>query len=170
LTSWFQIELNTACSQYSYGYPNQINTDDNLGANPNRKFQYLGCSGALVSDVLQKQVPKLNSPQLVTVSAGGNDADLSTILNYCVYQWAAFRFWSCERILSDAKNKIESADFSKNIDNLLGAIKGKLRDNDSRIYYTGYSKFWDTTDTACDKVSWSIARLSGYQYLTQDRR
>ncbi|KAF8248759.1 SGNH hydrolase [Wilcoxina mikolae CBS 423.85] len=162
---------NVPCWQYSHGYPNQLNSlFSRLETNPSRKFQFLGCSGALIIDVLSKQVPLLDRPQVVTVSAGGNDADLSTILNYCIYQWAAYDSWTCERVLAESRNKTESVEFAKNIDDLLVGIKERLRDEDSRIYYTGYSKFWDATDTACDNVTWSFTRLSGYQYLTQDRR
>lgn len=169
-TDLFQVELNPACWQYSHGYPNQLNTALSVLTNPSLKLQFLGCSGALITDVLQIQVPLLSRPQLVTLSAGGNDADLSTILNYCIYQWAAYDSWTCERVLAESRNKTESAEFSQNLDDLLTGIKKELRDDESRIYYTAYSKFWDVSDTACDNVTWSITRLSGHQYLTQNRR
>ena len=88
LTKSYQVELNPGsltggyCYQYSQGYPNILNADELMGYNPNRKFQYLGCSGALVPEIIKNQVPLLKSPQIVTISAGGNDAELATILNY----------------------------------------------------------------------------------------
>ena len=82
------MRLNTDCYQYSYGYPNLLNANDMIGINPDCKFQYFGCPGVLISDIRDKQVPKINKAQLVTISAGGNDAHLAAILNYCVYHCA----------------------------------------------------------------------------------
>ena len=161
------------CYQYSYGYPNLLNANDMIGINPDRKFQYFGCSGALVSDIRDKQVPKMNKAQLVTISAGGNDAHLATILNYCVYQWSTiwFLWWSCEGELKKAKDAIDDQEYTEDLKNLLDAIVPKLLDKDSRIYWVGYERFWDTTTTECDSVTWSFTKNFGYrEYLTQDRR
>ena len=72
---------------YACKYANVIDSDSNLGVQPTRKFQYLGCSGAVASSVLSDQVPFLKSPQMVTLSVGGNDADFAAVLNWCVHQW-----------------------------------------------------------------------------------
>ncbi|KAL8725891.1 MAG: hypothetical protein Q9181_006251, partial [Wetmoreana brouardii] len=58
--------------------------DDMTAENNQRHFEYLGCSGALTDAIKDKQVPKMQKSQAVLLSAGGNDAHLSTILNYCV--------------------------------------------------------------------------------------
>ena len=54
-------------------------------------FQYLGYSGALTDKIKEKQVPKMQKSQAVLISAGGNDAHLGVILNYCVFQWETGR-------------------------------------------------------------------------------
>lgn len=79
------MEVNRDCYQYSYGYPNLVNMDRMFGVNPNRHFQYLGCSGALVNDIRDRQIFKMQKSEVVPPSAGGNDANLANILNYCVY-------------------------------------------------------------------------------------
>ncbi len=64
-----QLELNTDCYQYSDGYPKLLNSNGMIGV------------GALVPSTKNDQVPKMSNAQLVTVSAGGNDADFAAILN-----------------------------------------------------------------------------------------
>lgn len=166
-----QLEINTDCSQYSYGYPNLLNSDGMIGINPNRNFQYYGCSGALVANVTSKQVPKMQQSQLVTLSAGGNDAQLATILNYCVYQWSAMGGETCDEKLTSAENTIDSDQYTQDMKDLMAAIIPKLDGSYARIYWTGYERFWDDTTDTCDTVTWSfIYNLGSREFLRQDRR
>ena len=142
-----------------------------IGVNPSRNFQYFGCSGALVNDVKSKQVPKMQQSQLVTLSAGGNDAHLATILNYCIYQWAVGWFWTCDGEITSANDTINSEQYTQDMKDLMSAITPKLDGSNARIYWTGYERFWDDTTNTCDGVTWSFTRTIGFrQYLTQDRR
>ncbi len=142
-----------------------------IGVNPNRVFQYLGCSGALVPDIRDKQVPKMSNSQLVTLSAGGNDANFATILNYCVYQWATFWGWSCDGELAKAKTTIEAQKYTDDLNSLIQAITKKLQGVNSRIYWVAYTRPWDTTSKDCDSVTWSFTGNYGFrQFLTQARR
>ena len=171
LTHSAQVELNTDCYQYSYGYPNLVNLDDMIAENNQRHFQYLGCSGHLTGDIKDKQVPKMQKSQAVLVSAGGNDAHLAVILNYCVYQWAAQWFWSCDGELNSAVDEVNSDAYFKSMTDMLAAIETKLVDGNSRIYWPGYMKFFDDTSKDCDDVTWAFTRVIGFrQYLTQARR
>lgn len=99
-----------ACSRYDHSYPFLINTDERLGDDPSkRKFQFQSCSGAVTNDVLETQVPLIDSDQQVILLSigksvsmviwnpadiylmfipGGNDVELVNILNQCIYQWA----------------------------------------------------------------------------------
>ncbi len=142
-----------------------------IGINPNRVFQYLGCSGALVPDITNKQVPKMSNSQLVTISAGGNDANFVTILNYCVYQWATWWPWSCDGQLAEAKTIIDKQEYTDNLNSLIQAISKKLQGSTSRMYWVAYTRPWDTTSDECDKVTWAFTRKIGFrQFLTQARR
>jgi len=129
-------------NNYFQRYPNLINNDENLGVQPARKFQYLGCSGATASNVLADQVPLLKSPQMVTLSAGGNDADFATVLNYCVYQWMVVFWYSCDNALQDTQDKINSAAYTTDLTNLISAIKGRMKHPSNRIYWVGYGKYF----------------------------
>ena len=163
--------LNTDCYQYSYGYPNLLNSYDMIGINPNRVFQYLGCSGALVPAIRDNQVPKMSNSQLVTLSAGGNDANIATILNYCVYQWSTWWFWSCDGELAKANTTIAAQQYTDDLTSLIQAIAAKLQDSSSRVYWIAYTRPWNTTSNDCDSVTWAFTRNLGFrQYLTQARR
>lgn len=147
--------------------------DDRIAENNQRHFQYLGCSGALTSAIKDKQVPKMQMSQAVLLSAGGNDAHLSTILNYCVYQWSTlwFWFWSCDGELDKAENEIKSDSYFKGMTDMLTAIEGKLANANSRIYWAGYIRFFDTSTNECDQATWAFTTNYFFrQYLTQPRR
>ena len=165
------VELNPACEQYSYGYPNLLNSNGMLGENADRKFQFLGCSGAVTTDVIAKQIPLMKPAQLVTVSTGGNDALLADILNWCVYQWKINPFYNCKDQLRDARKTINDPKYVQNFRDMLGLIKAKLVDENSRIYWTGYERFFDDTTNDCDGVTWSFFwHPFTRQYLKKTKR
>ncbi|KAH7114166.1 SGNH hydrolase-type esterase domain-containing protein [Dactylonectria estremocensis] len=189
-----------ACSRYSHGYPNIVNSDGRLGDESKRTFEFKSCSGAVMDDVLDTQIPELSSDQqFILLSAGGNDAELVNILNHCVYQWATFNSYqwlvaklaetfdeelhpwikkldigslarTCEKQLEISQGLIEDDAFSNKIDAVLKAAKAKLAPG-GMIYYTGYAKFWATDMSAtCDKVTWTTWAHVGCLYLTTDHR
>jgi hypothetical protein len=60
-----------ACSRYDAAFPNLVNTDYRLGDPAKRKFQFKSCSGAVMDDVLTRQIPKIDSnQQVIMISAG----------------------------------------------------------------------------------------------------
>ena len=141
-----------------------------IGVNPNRKFQYLACSVALVTDIRDKQVPRMDATQLVVLNAGGNDAHLATLLNYCIFTFAVWPWYSCDREIKSAQDAINAPQYVDDLRSLIAAVKGKLAGDTSRIYWNGYEKFFDTTTNQCDKISWSLNAINTAQYLTQARR
>ena len=147
-----------------------------LGSNGNRVLEYLGCSGAKVPDIKDKQVPMMSEAQLVTLSAGGNDALLSDILNYCIFGWwTPYPYvpwiWNCQKQLDLAKKTIADDDYQNNLNSLVDAIKPKLSGDTSRLYWVGYEHFWSTETDECDKVTWSLSKnLGNRQFLTLDHR
>ncbi|KAI9713256.1 MAG: hypothetical protein M1820_001243 [Bogoriella megaspora] len=107
---------------------------------------------------------------MVTLSAGGNDAPFSLVLDACVYQWSR-SCNKCDSVLAKAKDNVRGEKFAKDLDDLLEAIKDKLDSSSSRIYFVEYGKFFDTTTKQCDKVTWAFKIALGCrQFLTQDRR
>lgn len=153
----------------------------NMSLGGSQKFQFESCSGAKIPEIIDQQLPRIDSDQdLITISGGGNDLDFVGILNQCVYQIFAptqatavllaanlkglgsddlnKAARSCEDTLKDVTNTANSADFAKSVDNLIqGALK-KLSSN-GKIYYTGYAKFWAEDMTKgdwCDTHDWSV--------------
>ncbi|KAL6864240.1 SGNH hydrolase-type esterase domain-containing protein [Trichoderma novae-zelandiae] len=172
-----------ACSRYDNAYPYLINEDGRLGDASTRKFQFESCSGAVTADVIDKQIPRIDSDQqVILLSAGGNDAELVTILNQCIFQWAVLDktqvaiaklsaldknfAWArdydwdslgrgCEGQMDRSLTMINSGLFSARLDSLLNSAKKKLAP-DGMIYYTGYAKFFaEDMSPACDKVTWT---------------
>ncbi|RYP70471.1 hypothetical protein DL769_004960 [Monosporascus sp. CRB-8-3] len=173
-----------ACSRYDHAYPYLINNDPRLGDPSGRNFQFQACSGAVTEDVLENQIPSVDSDQqVVLLSIGGNDAELINVLNQCVFQWGVLNWeqvalaktaatvdkeyqWAndvdwdslgrgCDEQLNRTEYIINSDDFSSNIDKVLDAAKAKLAD-DGMIYHTGYGKFFgEDLSPECDSVSWA---------------
>ncbi|KAH1497181.1 hypothetical protein KXV94_004348 [Aspergillus fumigatus] len=181
-------------------YSARIGAGDRIQSDPAaRTFQFVSCSGAVTADVLDKQNPKISgNQQVILLSIGGNDAELSSILNQCIFGWAALAPetvkmakeaalknpdlfpWAaahgCENQLDRTRDIIAGAAFSKSLDSVIAAAKGKLSP-DGMIYYTGYAKFFaEDLSSACDNVSWSTwvykitSLFQGAQKLTTAHR
>lgn len=60
-----------SCSRYSESYPMLFNEDERFGDSKDRKFQFKSCSGAVVKDVLDNQIPEISDGQdVILLSAG----------------------------------------------------------------------------------------------------
>jgi hypothetical protein len=60
------------CSRYDHSYPYLFSQDERLGDPKGRTFEFKSCSGAVVDDVIEDQIPALSSnQQVILVSAGG---------------------------------------------------------------------------------------------------
>lgn len=57
------VTIDWSCSRYDHSYPYLVNTDPRLGDSSKRKFQFNSCSGAVTKDVLDHQIPNLDSGQ-----------------------------------------------------------------------------------------------------------
>ena len=86
-----------------------VNGDSRLGDPQKRKFQFLSCSGALLDDVVKKQISSVENDQdVMMISAGGNDAELVHILNHCVFQFASFK--NAEEVLKKVREGLKLLD------------------------------------------------------------
>ncbi|KAF4995624.1 hypothetical protein FGRMN_5016 [Fusarium graminum] len=84
-----------ACARYDHAYPYLLNQDSSIGDPSTRKFQFLSCSGAVMKDVVDNQIPKIDGNQdAITLSIesflGGNDVGLIHLLNSCIFQMGVF--------------------------------------------------------------------------------
>jgi lysophospholipase L1-like esterase len=155
--------LDSGCKRYNYSFPSLINNDDRMGST-SREFQFLACSGAVSTEILETQVPQItDGVEVVTITAGGNDADFTWILIDCIY--GVHLTETCDDRLTKAGNLIQSADFRKNINALISATLSKLGEN-GRIYYVGYAPFFNAETTQCNDASWDVFRGAAYSKLT----
>ncbi|KAF5635566.1 integrin alpha n-terminal [Fusarium sp. NRRL 25303] len=173
-----------ACARYDHAYPYLVNQDSRIGDESGRKFQFLSCSGAVTTDVLEKQIPHLdNDQEAITLSIGGNDVGLVDLLNSCIFQmgsltpvqaaraklialadeqYAWAKDWDWDRLargcggqIQYTRSLIQGNDFSKRLDQVLTAAKKKLA-KEGKIYVTGYAKFFaEDLSADCDKVTWT---------------
>jgi lysophospholipase L1-like esterase len=145
-----------------------------LGEDAIRTHQFLSCSGATSTEILEKQVPALSDNlDLLTISAGGNDIGLTPILSNCVYQFYMSGDDACQKSMDEARDKIASAtELYQNVTKLIEAAKPKMNPEHGVIYYTGYAGFFGTDDETCDNVTWAVWRDVEWtkQYLKLEMR
>ncbi|EEH35239.2 hypothetical protein PAAG_06286 [Paracoccidioides lutzii Pb01] len=137
------------CSRYdgAYGYV--------LKSLSPRKhnFQFKACSGD-TSVEIKKQVDSLKdkSQNLVTLSAGGNDALLSEILRNCVVLPSNEN--ACSKAMAASRAVIDKK-LQGNIEGLLKKLVEKMKNN-GVVLHTLYGTFFNSETNPCDKQSWSI--------------
>lgn len=160
------------CSRYDGAYGNLINNDKSLGNDPDRKFHNLPCLGHTISQVLEKQINTLsdNTMMIMTLSAGGNDVFFKDVVDACTYIYL-HSVKMCDHWLLEARNEIEKPSLAKSLDDLAqGAIR-KLAYSNSKVFWTAYAKFFDTSTTQCDDVTWTAwFNWPEKEFLTQKRR
>lgn len=161
------------CSRYAQSYPNILHTSL-LGDDDQRTHQFLSCSGATSTEILEKQVPALNTNiDLLTISAGGNDIGLSPILSNCIYQFYMSGSDDCSKSMREARKLIaDETHLYANITRLISAVKPKMNQSHGVIYITGYAGFFGIEDETCDNVTWAVWNSveSTKQYLTLELR
>jgi len=133
--------VDRSCSRYDGAYGQLINNDESLGTNPSRKFNYLACAGHTTKNILDWQVNTLSNKQMITtMSAGGNDVGFVDVVDACFFQYGGD--WNCDPELRKMKDRIQGADFARDLDNLIQATRKKLAYPNSRIFWTAYAKFF----------------------------
>ena len=117
--------LDKSCSRYDSSYPNLINSQ--LGKDTTDiDFTFIACSGAKVPEILKQAQSLDGGQQLITISAGGNDAGLINVLNDCVYTFYGGFSSNCDTTLAKSEQVIDSSDFAASLDGLISEAKSKL--------------------------------------------
>ena len=154
------------CSRYDAAYSAMMSSffgDDS-------KYQSLACSGDLSGDV-RKQAEQLedNSQDLITISAGGNDALLSDVLAACIYTPAGQS--ACDEALGKSQDAIDH-ELHKNVVLLLQTIAPKIKDGGMAVY-TLYAQFFNAETDDCSEQTWNwfenVGGLPGIK-LSKDLR
>lgn len=117
--------VDKSCSRYDGSYANLLNVQ--LGEDTTDiDFTYIACSGAKIPAITAQANSLDGGQQMITISAGGNDAQLIVALNDCVFIFKGLFSGSCGATLDNIQTIIDSADFSSSIDSLISAAKSKL--------------------------------------------
>ena len=117
--------LQYSCSRYDSSYPNLINVQ--LGEDTSDiDFTFIACSGAEIPAITKQANSLSGGQQMITISAGGNDAGLIDALNDCVFTFKGLFSGSCEQTLANIQQVIDSDEFSSSVDGLISAAMSKL--------------------------------------------
>lgn len=86
-----ELSEDYACSRYNESYPYLVSIDPRFG-DTLPKFQFLSCSGAVTKDVLEIQIPAMNSNQNAIMLSIGTKFPISKLVNLHVPGIHAYLF------------------------------------------------------------------------------
>lgn len=110
-------------------------------ANSPASFDFVACSGAVTSDVLNKQMGPLNSStSLVSLTIGGNDAGFADVMTTCVLQSEA----NCIARVNTAKAFVEST-LPGRLDSVYSQVRAKAPS--ANVVVLGYPRFYKLNGT-----------------------
>lgn len=132
------------CYQSQKGYPALV------AKSTGWTLDYRACSGAVIADVRNSQVPAISSTtNKVTVSAGGNDIGFADALLECAKPgWMS----NCNAKLDTAASRITGT-LPGRLDGLYGDIKAKAPN--AQVVAVGYPRLFNGTD--CNVITFFSA-------------
>ncbi|MEV0965282.1 SGNH/GDSL hydrolase family protein [Streptomyces sp. NPDC049910] len=99
-----------------------------------KEFQFLACSGATATDVLQSQVPRMSrATTLVTLTVGGDDLDFSRTVQSCLLP--ASTDAACDQAIDQAEHILQN-ELPEKLQRLYQAIDSAAPE--SRVVLAGY--------------------------------
>ena len=176
------------CVRYSDAYPLLMNVDKRMpGSKDGRRIWNCACSGASSQDILNTQFrdkpgsdtiygarPEFGAPQIVTLTAGGDDIQFLNLIWYCVYELTPFP-WSksCSDQIKDSTSILRDDKWKNTFDALVktALYKGYLSAGPGfKLFVTGYPQFFNEETTQCNNATFSYWPIPHPSYLTQDLR
>ncbi len=160
-------EVYTTCYRTDQAYAPQLESAGTFRTGYGAPHLYfIACTGAITSDVMSQQSPKVTSnDKILTLSIGGNNLGFSSILKSCIY--GAFILGRCQTLIANARNTLYSAQFYHDYQSMLSAVtnnanfcpeKEDTQDpNNCRtvLYQTAYPSFFDDFTVLCNSISFS---------------
>lgn len=112
-------------------------------ANSPASFTFVACNGATTSDIINSQLSSLDSSTtLVSVTAGGNDAGFSSVLETCVLSSTS----TCESAVAAAQQYVNTV-LPGNLDTMLADIRAHAPN--AKIIVLDYPVFYDLSVWLC---------------------
>ena len=171
------------CLRTTEAYAYQLKNDVSWMNGWQEYFSWAACSGSRLVN-MQNQIGNTgSSPRLVTMHAGGNDANFFGIADNCVfhsqskdyglnYNEDPNRTGACAKAIDSAKNYIANSlgkDLNNTIDSIMASDNVKSQP-DFLLYVLGYAQFFNGDTTWCNGHSFGVGStwppLS--QYLRND--
>ena len=128
-------EDGTSCLRSPYAYPSL------LAAERGAALNLRACSGAVVDDVRDVQLPALDaSTDYVTISVGGNDAGFADVLTTCALPWWLGR---CGRAVDAARDYVDDV-----LPGRVAALYAELRRRapNAEVVVVGYPRIFGDED------------------------
>ena len=125
----------------------------------------------------QNQMAKLESPDLVLMQAGGNDAGFYLVALNCIFQFDPTaplkRDYDCDEAINNARGYL-NGDFTEHLTNTWNDVfkaKAANADKDFHLYQIGYAHFFNLGDSGawCNNESFGVTPLNQPK-LTQEVR
>lgn len=182
------------CSRFTDAYGWQLHKA--LNDPEQRSFSLKACAGAKAERIRDEQHVDQDA-DLITISAGGNNVGFSNLVDGCVFRFRGWKSPNCESAMDESEARIRDNSSTSHprplsplscmkwlfTNSSLGlwnpvwdAIAQVLIDlgpnaKTSRIFVTGYAKFFNSETDQCDGASFSVWALPGIgDKMTKDRR
>jgi hypothetical protein len=119
-----------ACRRSDYAYPVL------LARREGARLVFRACSGATTSDIEVEQLGPKRRATRVTITAGGNDAGFSSVLEACARPWP----WTCDEEMADARRFIRRR-LPGRLDRLFGRVRSSFRR--ALVLVVGYPRLFN---------------------------
>ena len=170
------------CFRCSNAYPNLIQSGPGSLQPSPQKFNFVACSGAKFSEILDYQLIERDrpgrpawgtAPQFVTITMGGNDVGILYLVLTCIYSVRILGI-GCDAVIQRGFTILDSQDFIDGLSEVIRDVRyagRRLYGRDFHIYVTGYARLFNSATTQCDQVTFRPSRfLLPAEYLTRARR
>jgi lysophospholipase L1-like esterase len=115
------------------------------------------CSGKTTAEVVSTELGRLNpSTELVTITAGGNDLDVGTIMVLC---GASLGSPACLQAIASAQTLISSGELTSRVASMILAVKAAAPN--AKIVVTGYPHLFAPAPGFPDQANLFVDGLNG---------
>jgi lysophospholipase L1-like esterase len=123
--------LSSSCLRSVYAYPYLV-----ASQRPNTSLNFVACSGATTTDVMNNQVSAVNaSTNIVTITIGGNDAGFSNVVISCTTL-------GCQNAITNARNYIQNT-LPGRLNTVYSAIRSRAPS--ARVIVLGYPRLFQSS-------------------------
>ncbi|KAI9672163.1 MAG: hypothetical protein M1831_001976 [Alyxoria varia] len=160
------------CMRINEAWSAQLGTNQDWADGEQNSF-FKGCTGARLADMAaptfgQNQMSKLQSPDVVFMQVGGNDAGFYNVALNCIYQFdpsAPLKTdYDCDGAIKGATDYLNGAFTSQLTATWDDVFKSKAANTgkDFHLYQIGYAHFFNLGDEGawCNEESFGVTHLN----------